>query len=182
MKLIEVVNFELKVADEILLNKPFRKLWHQDRSDKKEKFYQQMAYVYHMIDPRSGYIYITDEELRKKAIIEQEGLQADFKPSDLLLEAMEIYKKQTTTMSQKLLRSSINGANKVSEFLDRVDLYAEDDKGRPKYQVSAITQALKNVEGIVTSLQNLQKKVDQELEDKGKARGAQELTIGDVDY
>jgi hypothetical protein len=40
---------------------------------------------------------------------------------------------------------------------------------------------LKNIEGIVSTIQNLQKKVEQELEDQGKARGAQELTIGDME-
>jgi len=40
MKLISVENYKLKVADEALLVKPIRKLWNQDRSKGKEKFYQ----------------------------------------------------------------------------------------------------------------------------------------------
>ena len=180
MKLITVDNYELKVADEALLCRPIRRLWNADRTDRKEKFYQQMSYIYHMVDPRSGYTYLIDEEQRRKAVIEQEGLPEDFKPNEFLQEAMEVYKHQTTTMSQELLNASLIGAAKVSEFLRDVDLTEEDDKGRPKYQVSAITAALKNVEGIVSSLQNLQKKVDQELEEKGKARGTQELTVGDI--
>ena len=62
-----------------------------------------------------------------------------------------------------------------------VFLTEEDDKGKPKYQVSTITAALKNVEGIIASLQVQQKKVEQELEENsGKARGTQELTVGDI--
>ena len=80
------------------------------------------------------------------------------------------------------MESSLIGANKVSDFLRDVDLSEEDEKGRPKYQVSTITAALKNVEGIVQSIQTLQIKVNQELIDNGKARGSQELTIGDMDY
>jgi hypothetical protein len=72
----------------------------------------------------------------------------------------------------------------VSKFLsDRTILERTDDKGRPLYQISSVTAALKNVEGIVTSLQTLQKKVEQELEtDSGKARGSQELTVGDMGF
>ena len=118
---------------------------------------------------------------RSKTIIEQEGLPEDFTPSALLQEAMSIYKQHTKTISQELLESSLIGAKKVSEFLRNVNLTEEDDKGKPKYQVSTITAALKNVEGIISSLQVQQKKVEQELEeDTGKARGAQELTIGDM--
>jgi hypothetical protein len=179
MKLVKIENFKLSVADEALLIKPIRRLWNADRSGYKEHFYQQMSYIYHMVDPRSGYTHIVDEELRRKAVLEQEGLPSDFKVSEFLQEAMDIYKKQTATMSQDLLNASLIGAAKVSEFLKNVDLTEEDDKGRPKYQVSSITSALKNVEGIVSSLQNLQRKVDQELEEKGKARGTQELTLGD---
>lgn len=179
MKLISVENFELRVADEALLIKPIRMLFNQDRSQKKERFYEQMSYLYFMCDPRGGYNYIFDENERAAAIIQQEGLPSNFKPSALLKEAMEVYKAQSVTVSQKLLESALVAADTVSDFLKNVDLTEEDDKGRPKYQVSAITTALKNVEGIVTSLQNLQRKVDQELVEKDATRGSLELTIFD---
>ena len=182
MKLITVEDYQLKVADEALLIRPIRRLWHQDRSERKEKFYQQMSYMYHMVDPRSGYTDIVDEDLRRATIIAQEGLPSDFTPSDLLKEAMECYRKQITTMSQELLAASLIGASKVAEFLRGLNLYATDDKGRPKYQISSVTQALGNVEKITASLQNLQKKVEMEIEEKGKARGTQELTIMDTDF
>jgi hypothetical protein len=180
MRLITVENYELQVAPEALLIKPIRRLWNQDRSERKEKFYQQMSYLYFCVDPRSTYSYILDEEERSKAIIEQEGLPSDFKPTGFLLEAMEIYKKHTITVSQKLLSDALVSANTVGTFLRTVDLKEEDDKGRPKYQVSQITSALKSLEGIINSIKNLQKTVDQEIEDNGKARGTQELTVGDV--
>lgn len=181
MKLISVENFELKVAPEALLIRPIRRLWNADRTGRKEHFYQQMSYLYFMVSPQSSYSYILDYDERSAAIIEQEGLPEDFKPSELLIEAMKIYKEHTITPSQKLLSSALKAAETVCKFLENPDILTEEDgKGRPKYQVSSITAALKNVEGIVATLQNLQKRVDQELEDSGKARGTQELTVGDV--
>ena len=180
MKLIQVENYELKVADEALLIKPIRRLWNADRSGKKETFYQQMSYIYFMVDPRSSYSYLINEEERSKAIIEQEGLPEDFKPTGFLLEAIEIYKKHTITVSQKLLNDALVAADTVGSFLRTVDLTEEDKNGKPKYQVSQITAALKNLEGIINTIQTLQKKVDQEIADNGKARGSQELTVGDI--
>lgn len=180
MKLLFIEGYQLKVADEALLIKPIRKLFNQDRSASKEQFYKQMSYLYFMVDPRSTYSYILNEEERADAIIEQEGLDKDFKPSSLLLEAMEIYKKHTITPSQELLNAALVAAHNVSVFLKNPNILTEeDDKGKPKYQISAITSALKNVEGIVASLQNLQKKVENELTEQSKARGSQELTIFD---
>lgn len=181
MKLIKVENYQLQVADEALLIKPIRKLWNQDRSASKEQFYKQMSYLYFMVDPRSTYSYILNEEERAKTIIEQEGLDADFKPSPLLLEAMEVYKKHTITTSQELLNAALIAAHTVSIFLKNPDILNEvDDKGRPKYQISSVTAALKNVEGIVSSLQNLQKKVESELVEQDSVRGSKELTIFDM--
>lgn len=180
MKLIKIENYSLQIADEALLIKPIRKLYNQDRSASKEQFYRQMSYLYFMVDPRSTYSYILNEEDRAKEIIAQEGLDKDFKPSPLLQEAMEVYKKHTVTPSQELLNAALIAAHTVSAFLRKPDiLEQEDDKGKPKYQISSITAALKNVEGIVSSLQNLQKKVESELTEQSKARGSQELTIFD---
>ena len=180
MKLIKVENYSLSISDEALLVKPIRKLWNQDRSEKKERFYQQMSFLYFFTDPRSSYAYMLDDEERKQAIVEQEGLEPDFQPSPLLKEAMEVYKKHTITPSQRLLENALISADKVGQFLRDVDLTEKDDKGKPLYQVSAITAALKNVEGIVTSLQNIQRKVEQEISEQGKARGTQELSVGDI--
>lgn len=182
MKLISYEDFQIKLADEAFLVRPIRRLWHQDRSAQKEQFWRQMSFLYFTVSPVSSYSYILDMDERAKAVIEQEGLPADFKPSELLLEAMQIYRKLTITPSQKLLESALIAANTVSTFLrDTTILDKVDDKGRPLYQISSITAALKNVEGIVSSLQTLQKKVEQELQDdQGKARGTQELTLGDI--
>jgi hypothetical protein len=182
MKLISYSDYQIKLADEAFLVKPIRRLWHQDRSAQKEQFWRQMSYLYFVVSPVSSYSYILDPEERAAEVIKQEGLPEDFRPSPLLLEAMQIYRKLTITPSQRLLESALIAADTVSKFLRDPDiLTAEDRNGKPKYQISSITAALKNVEGIVSSLQTLQKKVEQEIaEDSGKARGTQELTLGDI--
>ena len=180
MKLIEYSDYQIKIADESLLVRTIRRLFNADRSERKEKFLKQMSFLYFYCDPRSTYSYLLDDEERKQAIIEQEGLPEDFKPSEFLQEAMEIYKKHTITPSQKLLGDALVAANSVGTFLRTVDLTEEDRNGKPKYQVSQITAALKSLEGIVSTIQNLQKKVESEVTETSKARGTQELTLGDI--
>ena len=181
MKLLSFENYELQVAPEALLIRPIRRLYNQDRSERKEKFFQQLSYLWFMVSPQSSYSYILDYEERSKAIIEQEGLPEDFRPSEMLAEAMKIYKQLTVTPSQKLLNSSLKAADTVSKFLEDPEILKKTDgNGRPMYKVGDVTKALKDVEGIVSSLQSLQKKVDSEISESGKARGTQELTIGDI--
>jgi hypothetical protein len=138
-----------------------------------------MAVIYFCYSPASNYSYIVDEEERLQEVLQQEGI-TDFKPSQDFKDAVEIYKKLNVTVSQKLLEDCLVAANTVGKFLRNINLEEVDDKGRPKYQVSQIVSALGNVEKIINSLQSLQKKVEQELEEESKARGTQELTPGDV--
>lgn len=179
MKLIKYENYSLQIADEAFLVKPIRKLFHQDRSERKEKFFQQMAILFFVYSPASNYSYILDEKDRLEEVLKQEGIE-EFKPSQDFKDAVEIYKKLNITVSQRLLESSLVAAAKVSDFLREIDLTEEDKNGKPKYQVSQITAALKNVEGMISTLQSLTKKVEQEQEEGGKARGSQELTVGDI--
>ena len=165
MKLISYEDFQIKLADEAFLVRPIRRLFNADRSERKEQFWRQISYMYFMVSPASSYSYILDLDERSEQIIQQEGLPCDFRPSEMLREAMEVYRKLTITPSQELLVSALIGAKKVGDFLRTVDLTEEDDKGKPKYQVSTITSALKDVEKIVSTLQTLQRKVEQELQD-----------------
>lgn len=181
MKLIRYADFQIKLSDEAFLVRPIRRLYNADRSERKEQFWRQMSFMYFMVSPSSSYSYILDLDERAAEIIKQEGLPEDFRPNELLKEAMEVYRKLTITPSQKLLEASLIAADTVSKFLRNPDILTEeDDKGKPKHTVSEITKALKDVEGIINSLQSQQKKVEQELEESGKARGTQELTLGDM--
>nr|DAG98517.1 MAG TPA: hypothetical protein [Crassvirales sp.] len=171
MKLLNFDNYQLKIADEALLVRPIRELYRKDKSKDKENFYEQMSYLYFMVDPRSTYGYIIDDTLRAKAIIEQEGLAKDFKPSKLLKEAMDIYKNHTVTKGVELLQSARKACDRVRVFLENIDLTEEDDKGKPKYQVSTVTTALKNVTDLVPQLQELEQKVEQEISEQSRVRG-----------
>ena len=179
MKLIEYDNYQIKVADEALLIRPIRKLFNQDRSTLKEKFLQQMSYLYFMVDPTSSYMYITDDEDREREIKIQEGLPDDFKPSKDLEEAMEIYKKHCETSSTLLRKDTRLAIDKLREFLRNVDLNATDDKGKPIYPINTITSAIKQIPELAKSLSEAEKAVQKELEEGGRARGGNNKTLMD---
>ena len=169
MHLVSFDNYELKISPEALLVKPIRDLYRKDTMRNKDFFYRQMSYIYFMIDPRSTYMYITNEEERSKTIIEQESLANAnnvFNISKELEKAMEWYKKHTITTSSLMLQSTLIAADKIRKFLTEVELTEVDDNGKSKYDVSKITNAMKNVMEIIPKLKELEKKVVQDTEDK----------------
>jgi hypothetical protein len=140
-----------------------------------------MSYLFFMVDPRSNYSYLVEEEDRHKAIVEQEGLPADFKPSDLLESAMEIYRKLVITSSTKLLESTRVAVDALSEELrstkDR--LSERTDKGAAVFKANDIMGSLEKVLKFIPQLQELERKVASEIQDSTKARGGQKALFED---
>ena len=173
MHLVEYINYEIKPTQEALLIKPIRKLYNQDRSKTKDKFYQALSILYFYIDPRSSYSYITDDDERLAAIIEQEGLPKNFKITGDLADAMECYKKHCITASSLLLQSTKTTIENMRRNLNSIDYGSleEKDKVTAMKNIAAITQM---VPKIVKDLSEAERAVEKEIEEQGVARGGNE--------
>lgn len=179
MKLIDFDGQEFKIADEALLIRPIREMFRADKSKKKEDFWRQISYLWFMCDPRSTYQYLTDESDRSNEIIKQEGLGDGWKPSALLKEAMEIYRKQTTTTASILLASMRKGIEQLRKFFEEFDLFALDKNERPIYQVSTMTSALKQVPELAKALVEAEHSLAKDFASDDKARGNTAKAIGE---
>ena len=171
MKLINIENYQIKVTDEALLVKPIRDLFNADKSKTKENFYTQCSIIFFMADPRSSYAYIIDENERFEAVRTQEGLSKSYKISKDLQEAIDTYKKLTTTVSSQLLEDTYVAIDNLRKFLREVNLFATDDKGKPVYAVSSITSAIKAVPQLTKDIQEAEKQVNSDIIEMGRKRG-----------
>lgn len=181
MKLLEWSNYQVQPTEEALLVRPIRRLYNMDRSKQKEKFMQQISYMFFMIDPRSTYSYIIDLEERHKQIILQEGLPENFQPSPELKEAMEIYEKHTTTSSTRLLASTRIAVDALSEELNstRARLQERTDKGAAVTKMNDVMATLERVLKFIPQLQELERKVDSEIRESTRARGTENSMFED---
>lgn len=170
MHICEIINGEIQPTQEALLIKPIRKLYNQDRSKSKQKFFDQLSVIYFMVDPRSSYNYILDENQRLETILTECGIE-NFKMTKDLKEAMEVYKKHCVTTAGLLLESTKIAIDKVRDFLKNVNLSAVDDKGKPLYTISSITTAIKQIPQLAKDVQDAERAVAKEIEEKGNVRG-----------
>lgn len=176
MKLVKIDNYQLQIEDELLLLKPFRKLYKSDRSKDKSSFMDFLTIVYYTYDPRSDYSYIINEEERLKEVCNTNGFAIP-KFNELQEECIELYKKLTITISQELLQSTKMAISKVREFLETVDLTATDDKGKPLYTISSITTAIKQIPQLAKDVMDAEKAVAREIQEIGRARGGNDKKI-----
>lgn len=170
MKLVRISNYKLEVEDELLLLKPFKELYKADKSKEKSKFFDFLTIVYYTYDPRSDYNYITNEEERLKEVCISNGLEIP-KFTQKELDCVELYKQLTTTISSALLKSTRVAIGKVQEFLENLDMYATDDKGKPLYGINTVTSAIKQIPSLVKEVLEAEKVVAKEIEESGRARG-----------
>ena len=174
MKLLKYENYQVVPTEECFMIKPLRELFNEDTSTDKELFMQQISYLYFMVDPRSPYMDILDTEDREEKVKIDCGLNEDFTPSEKLVKAMAFYKEITTTTSMKLLNSMRTSIIKICDYLDNIDLYAEDKLGKPKYNIDKIITATDKAPQLAKRLQETEKLVAQEITETSRVRGGED--------
>lgn len=170
MNLIRLENYEIKVEDELLLLKPFKKKYSQDKSKDKSNFITFLMILYFVYDPRSDFQYIIDDDQRLEEVCTSNGIKIP-KFDSLEKECIELYKKLCLTPSSELLRRTKIAVDKVGNFLENIDLTLLDDKGKPVYTINSITTAIKQVPQLAKDLVAAEKAIKKDLEEGGRARG-----------
>ena len=176
MKLLKYEGYNLTFEPEILTLKVFKKLFTRDKTKDKSKFLQELGYIYFMLDPRSDYMYITDEDERSKAIIIGEGLSDTWKVDSILQDAMDYYKSFRPT-SALLLEDTRVAVDKLREALRSIDITETDDKGRPIYTLNTIVATIKQVPSLVKDLDDAERAISKEIVQNDKIRGSVEKAM-----
>jgi hypothetical protein len=176
MKLFKYEGYKVVISEEAFALKVFRQIWNRDRSVNKDKAIMELGYVYFMIDPRSDYQYLVDEEERSKAIIEGEGLPNNWKPDKVVTEAMQFYSRFKPTAAL-LLEDTRVAVEKLRKLLRDINLQDTDDKGRPLYTLNTITATIKQVPSLAKDLDEAERALSSEMRNEGKMRGQGEKTI-----
>ena len=173
MKLLNVENYEIVPSEELYLLKPFRELLEKDKSAGHEAFIDFLCLVYYGYDPRSSYCDIFDDTERIKKICADNGIKyKEFTATQK--KCIDLYKEVTTTTSQKLLDSMRKAVAKIGEFIENVNLYEDDGKGKPKYTITSVVQATDKIPALAKKLIETEKIVSAEIAEGSKMRGGEE--------
>lgn len=176
MKLFKYEGYKVVISEEAFAIKIFRQIWNRDRSLSKEKAIMELGYIYFMVDPRSDYQYLVDEEERSEAIKESEGLPSEWKPDKVIKEAMEFYSRFKPTAAL-LLEDTRYAVEKLRKLLRDIDLKEVDDKGKPIYTLNTVTATIKQVPSLAKDLDEAEKALASEMKISGKMRGQGEKTV-----
>lgn len=176
MKLFKYEGYKVTISEEAFTLKPFKQIWNRDRTASKDKALTELGYIYFMVDPRSDYQYLVDDEERSKTIKEDQGLPANWQPDRVVKEAMEFYGKFKPTAAL-LLEDTRYAVEKLRRLLRDINLDDKDDKGKPIYTLNTITATIKQIPGLVKDLDEAEKALASEMRSQGRMRGQGEKTI-----
>ncbi len=172
MKLFKYEGYKINISEEAFALKVFRQIWNRDRTSSKDKALMELGYVYFMVDPRSDYQYLVDEEERSQAIIEGEGLPSNWKPDKLIVEAMSTYSsfKPASALLLEDTRFMVDRfRKKLKEAVDSDEIGIKELK-----EMGAL---IKQLPSIVKDLDDAEKALVAEMRNSGKMRGQGEKTI-----
>lgn len=171
IKLFRYEGYKVVIDPEALLLKPFKQIWNRDKTQDKNKALMELGFIYFFCDPRSDYQYLIDEDERKKAIKEGEGLPLKWEPDKVVQEAMRVYESFKPT-SALLLEDTRFMVNKLRLKLRQMDFDELEVK-----EFKEITSIVKQIVPLIEDLDKAEKTLTSELKSSSKMRGSGEKTI-----
>lgn len=181
MNLFEIENNVVTYSPQALMLEPFKKIWEKDKSEDKIQANLTMSYIYYMADERSDFMHILNVDERMQAIKEALQLPEDFNGrSEELIQAMKFYEKLSETTSTKLLQSTRLVLQKISEFLDNVDLDERDEKSKkPIHDIGKITGSVEKIPKLIRAINEIEKEVVKEKALKAQS-GTKDISMFDL--
>jgi len=178
-KLFDIQAGKITINEESLAIPPFKALWDRDKTKSKERATREISFVAFLCDYNSPYFEAYPEDQRIKVLKKDFLGGEDYEPDGFLEAAIERYKEFRETTNTRLLRAAKFGAEKLTDWFFGIDMDARDRDGRPLYTAKEISANLKEIGGIVKSLDMLERQVQKEQLEQSRARGGSD--IGDYE-
>lgn len=157
-----------------LLVYPFNEIWNRDQTPKKDIASAEFAYIeflcsYTKSNPYIGY----DDSIKELKVRENTQRSIpDWTPDSLVLKAIEIYCefRDDASPTLRFYLANLEGAKKLQEYYKDIDLNERTKNGMPVNKASDVARGLSQASQVMTNLEALKTKVQQELFETNRIR------------
>lgn len=168
MKLIQINNNQVELAEGTLLIPEFSELWNKYKEDVTINI---LKFIYLYADFNSPYKEYKESD-RKDVLLKQFNLEY----TDELDNLVKVYKDLTYSFTMKYCDSALNAASKNMGYWDNVDYSEKDAKGNFVYSITEVQRSLGDCLKVVTAIEALKEKIKTEQIGQNKIRGGGEAT------
>lgn len=166
---------------EVLLTSPFKEIWERDEDPNKDGARAEFKYMEFMTsslrtNPYKGYSGVQRDIKVKEAC----GFNQDWTPDVLIKEGIEVIEEFQVEASEnyQYYLAALQAAEGLKKFFSNpnVLMMRNEKSGSPIYKPRDITSALRDTEAIITNLNGLKNKVEEELFTKKKVRSDKKIS------
>ena len=169
----------MEFSPQALSIKVFKTIWDKDKKKDKLRATRELSFVYYMADDRSDYMYLLNEDDRQSEICRALDLPDDWVREQYINDAIAYYVEASTTTSTILLASTRNVIQKISRFLDNVNMDERDQRtNKPIHDIVKITSSVEKIPKLVKALNEIEEEIIKEKELKAQS-GNREIGIFD---
>ena len=161
MNLFEIENDVVVFSPQALMIEPFKKIWDADKTKGKHKATLILAFIYYMADERSDFMHILDIDERIAEVKVFIDMPESFSgKSKEVTRAIHYYEKLSETTSTKLLQSTRLVLQKISEFLDNINMDERDSRSnKPVHDIGKITSSVEKIPKLIKAINEIEKEV-----------------------
>lgn len=175
MELFVTDNTVVIPNENTLLIHPFNDIWLRDSSNKKEMATLEFTYIeflcsYKKSNPYAGY----DDDIKEQKVRQNVFREfPDWFPDELVIEGIVTYCsfRDEASPTLRFYLANLEGAKKLQEYYKTVDLTLTTRTGGLVNKPSDVARGLSQASQVMTNLESLRSKVQQELFESGKVRG-----------
>lgn len=117
-----------------------------------------VSYIYHLCDYQSPYAIYSQDIRKSKVEADILGSKLADKDEKILNDAIDMYKKLTTTDSLLLIESARRAVRKLQDYFDNIDLSASDDPGKDAKNLVSALQSVGKLIGNLDEWEEIIKK------------------------
>jgi hypothetical protein len=171
MNLFEIVNNVVTFSPQALLVKPFKEIYDADESEDKHVSTLELGYIYYMADERSDFMHILDPDERDEEVRNWLDMPSKWSGKRKeIVRAIHFYSQISETTSTRLLKSTRLVLQKISEFLDNINMNERDERSKkPIHDISKITSAVEKIPKLIKAINEIEKEVIKEKELKAQS-------------
>lgn len=166
---------------ETLLIYPFKDIWERDKTEEKVNAIQELAYIEFMTSMLKSNPYREYPDDKKEEVIMKEVItQMDWKPDELVQAGMDyiIEKQMEGSITYRYWLSNKTAIEKMITFFNNFDIDERNPKTfMPIYKPKDITSAVAEAEKILTTINALKQKVEEELYESNKTRSGKVISV-----
>jgi len=178
MKLFQMENWTLVVSEEIWGLSAFNKLLQRDKTKDKIRANAEVLFIFYFCDIKSDYLMMPEDKRIEELKHDITELGPTWEVDNLVKDAIELYKKLSQTVIEKLYAQSLQSASDIGDYLEHTAaLLAErDNYGKPTIDISKITMAVQKVPKLMADLKAAYKEVIKEqLDNDNKKKGSKKF-------